>query len=129
MKMVLIVDDEFDIAYALGSVFEEEGFEVRSCSNGRECLEELERGCPDLLMLDLMMPIMGGPEVLKVIRKDPRFARLPVILMSAVNPTESQEEYGWQAFLQKPFTLPALLERVHALVGAAPGEESERAHG
>jgi len=129
VKMVLIVDDEFDIAYALGSVFEEEGFEVRSCSNGRECLEELERGCPDLLMLDLMMPIMGGPEVLKAIRKDPRFARLPVILMSAVSPTESQEEYGWQAFLQKPFTLPVLLERVHALVGAAPAEESERAHG
>lgn len=129
MKTVLIVDDEFDIADALTSVFEEEGFEVRSCSNGRECLEELERGCPDLLLIDVMMPIMGGFDVLKAIRKDPRFAKVPVILMSAVKPVESQAEYGWQAFLQKPFTLPALLDRVAMLAGAVRAPEKERADG
>ena len=121
MKTILVVDDEFDIADALTSVFEEEGYAVRSCSNGRECLELLRGGAPSLLMLDVMMPGMSGLDVLSVIRKDRALDAMPVILMSAVKPPVSEAELRFQTFLQKPFTLPVLLDRVRGLIGEGGG--------
>ena len=122
MKTVLIVDDEFDIADALSAIFEVEGYAVRLCSNGAECLKELAQGLPDLMLLDIMMPVMDGLELLRRVRGDARYSHLPVIMMSAVKPREANP--GWQLFIQKPFNITALLQGVHKLIGSPTEAES-----
>ncbi len=99
---------------------------VETCSNGREALDRLRAGLPDLLLTDVMMPVLSGFEVLRVMQQTPGLDRVPVILMSAVPPGVKREEYQWQAFLLKPFTLEALLKAVEQLIGKAAPEPSGR---
>ncbi|AKT43738.1 response regulator [Chondromyces crocatus] len=123
MKTVLIVDDEFDIADALAAIFEVEGYAVRVCSNGLDAMKEIARSLPDLLLLDVMMPVMDGLEVLSRLRSDDRTSDLPVIVMSAVKPKQASAGAPWQLFLQKPFNITALLVAVQGLIGSPVGAE------
>jgi CheY-like chemotaxis protein len=116
---VLVVDDEFDILEALKGILELEGYRVRGAPNGALALRAMQESPPDLVLADLMMPVMDGLELLKAARSDPRLAQVPVVLMSALRPKVPQSEYGWRAFLQKPFDLDALL-RLVAEHGGAP---------
>jgi DNA-binding response OmpR family regulator len=115
---VLVVDDEFDILEAVKGILELEGYRVLGASNGAQALSAMQQAQPDLVLADLMMPVMDGLELLKAMRADERLSRVPVVLMSALQPRVSQQEHGWRAFLQKPFDLEALLARVHEHGGA-----------
>ena len=119
MKTILVVDDEFDLASTLRAILEGEGYRVETCSNGREVLDRLKAGRPDLLLTDVMMPVLSGFEVLRVMQQTPGLGSVPVILMSAVPPGVKREEYQWQAFLLKPFTIEALLKAVEQQIGKA----------
>jgi DNA-binding response OmpR family regulator len=109
---VLVVDDEFDILEAVKGILELEGYRVLGASNGAQALNAMQQALPDLVLADLMMPVMDGLELLRKMRSDARLSRVPVVLMSALKPKVAQDEYGWRAFLQKPFDLDALLARV-----------------
>jgi DNA-binding response OmpR family regulator len=124
MKTILVVDDEFDIAEAVKAILEEDGYEVHACSNGVEALRCLKEVTPDLAILDIMMPRLNGYETLKALRKQPAFAHLPVIIMSAITPEVKSPEYTWAAYLKKPFSLHDLLEQVHRLVPKSPEGEA-----
>jgi CheY-like chemotaxis protein len=115
MKTVLVVDDELDIAEAVKSILEDEGYQVVVCANGREALQRLEQTRPDLAIVDIMMPVMNGFETIKAIRKNPDYAQLPVLIMSAIDPSVKPQEFDSAAFLKKPFSLRDLLERVGRL--------------
>jgi CheY-like chemotaxis protein len=117
MKTVLLVDDEFDLTGTLRAILEGEGYRAETCSNGKEALECLRKSRPDLVLMDVMMPVLSGFEVLRSMRQTPELDGVPVILMSSAAPGVKQEEYGWQAFLRKPFSLPALLGTVEGLIG------------
>jgi DNA-binding response OmpR family regulator len=117
MTTVLVVDDEFDILEALRDILELEGYRALGFPNGALALRAMQERPPDLVIADLMMPVMDGLELLKASRADPRLASVPVVLMSALKPRVSQTEYGWRAFLQKPFNLEALLALVREQVG------------
>jgi CheY-like chemotaxis protein len=109
MKTLLVVDDEYDIVLALELMLTGEGYRVLTAANGREALDALERDSVDLVLMDLMMPVMTGAEALNAIRADPKLKLTPVIILSAVAPRSGHEPPGADAFLRKPFELDALL--------------------
>jgi len=86
MRSVLVVDDDEAIRESLREVLEDEGYEARTAANGLEALEALrgtELSRPTLMLLDLMMPVMNGWQVLEAISHDPELRRIPVILVTA----------------------------------------------
>jgi len=105
---ILVVDDEFMIVETLAEILEWKGFRVLTASNGREALALLEREVPSVVLLDFMMPVMDGAEVLAEMRKRPALANLPVIVMTAATRTPAGMPAQWNALLAKPFGLPAL---------------------
>lgn len=122
MKTVIVVDDELDIAEAVKSILEDEGYAVVVCANGREALQRLDATRPDLAIVDIMMPVMNGFETIKAIRRHPELGRLPVLIMSAIAPSVLPPEFDSAGFLKKPFSLKELLARVHTLAPPSPGE-------
>lgn len=119
MKSILIVDDEHDILLAAEILLTEEGFEVRTARNGREALERLAEKRPDVMLLDVMMPILSGPETIHRMKADPEYAKIPIILMSAVRPNFERDEVPWDFFLRKPFEIDAVLAAIQKLVGSS----------
>jgi CheY-like chemotaxis protein len=119
MKTILVVEDEFDLSGTLRAILEGEGYRVETCANGREALERLKTTKADLVLMDVMMPILSGFEVLGTMRKTPGLDDVPFVLMSAIPPSVKAEGYRWQAFLRKPFTLPSLVTTVERLIGKA----------
>lgn len=114
---VLIVDDEFGLAEMSADLLVEDGFEVAIAINGKLGLELMAKRPVDLVLTDLMMPIVDGPEMIRRMRADPRFAQIPVILMTAL--PEAIPEAGespHDALLVKPFSIRELLETVRRLV-------------
>jgi CheY-like chemotaxis protein len=119
MKTVLVADDEFDLTRTLRAILEGEGYRVETCDDGRQVLESLQGPKPDLVLLDVMMPALSGLDVLRHLKQTPGLDGIPVVLMSSVPPKVRREDYRWDAFLRKPFTIEALLEVVRARSGGA----------
>jgi CheY-like chemotaxis protein len=117
MKTILVVDDEFGIADTLGSILTDEGYRVVTAMNGEQGLARLHEGAPDLVIIDFMMPIKSGPEMVSAMAGLPAFKNIPVIMMSAVSEAVVRKECSFAAFLRKPFDLDALLRAVVALIG------------
>jgi CheY-like chemotaxis protein len=80
---VLVVDDEPDVAFYLGSVLEDAGLNVVFAHDGDEALEVIRRQPPDLISLDLVMPRKSGIRVLAELRRNPEWARIPVVIVTA----------------------------------------------
>ncbi len=122
-KIILLVDDDYDIRSVLCEVLEQEGFTVGVAVNGREALTYLEGNpSPSLILLDLMMPVMNGFEFREHQVANPKWANIPVIVMSAdggQQSKEKQERLKGAVFVKKPPDLHAFLETVHAQVSVA----------
>jgi CheY-like chemotaxis protein len=122
VKTVLVVDDEWVIADTVAAVLSDAGYHVLIAANGRQGLERLAEERPDIILLDVMMPVLDGPGMLQAMAKDPALQDLPVVLMSSLpERTVAMMADGHRAFLPKPFLTPELLgvlERVLA-AGAA----------
>jgi CheY-like chemotaxis protein len=115
-RRILVVDDDDDIRTVLAAILSDEGFLVEEASNGRVALDRLEserEPLPDVVLLDLMMPVMDGWAVLHSLRGDARLAGLPVVLLSA-SPNIELADAGVRACLLKPVDLSALLRAVTA---------------
>ena len=127
MKVILIVDDEYDIVSSLDLTFTLEGYQVLSAFNGREALAHLQNSQrPDLVISDLMMPELDGYGLLHALRADPATLHLPVILMSAAPLDESRAPRGtWNLFVRKPFNLDRFIGQVQAILSAAPAPEKK----
>lgn len=123
MKTVLVVDDEFDLTSTLRAILEGEGYRVDTCDNGKAALERLKLSKPDLVLMDVMMPMLSGLEVLKLMRQTPGLQTIPVILMSSMPPSVKRADYQWQVFLRKPFSLSALLKAMEKLQGETAAAE------
>ena len=110
---ILIIEDEHDIRAVLTEILEDEGYAVASVPNGLEALMFLQEHRPQLILLDLGMPVMTGWEFREQQRRDPALADIPVIVMSAI-PHLSQTAAALQAAncLDKPIELNALLGMV-----------------
>jgi CheY-like chemotaxis protein len=116
MAIVMVVDDTAVIREAVAKLLRREGFETICASNGREALDALQQSCPDLMLLDIMMPEMDGITCLAELRRDPRWQQLPVIMMTALSDDENQRrarQLGANDYLVKArFTITQMLDRV-----------------
>jgi CheY-like chemotaxis protein len=109
---VLIVEDDADLREMMAQLLTLEGFRAETVANGREALEYLNRGdYPDLILLDLMMPVMDGWEFRRRQRADPTLANVPVVVLSALDQSRAAD-LGGAAFLKKPLDFDRLLQIV-----------------
>ncbi len=110
MKTVLVVDDEQDIILALEILLADEGYEIMTAHNGREALERLAERMPDVVLIDVMMPILSGPDTIARMRADPEYREIPVVLMSAIKPQVDFEKLKITAFVRKPFEIDTIIK-------------------
>jgi CheY-like chemotaxis protein len=117
LPRVLLVEDAPFLRYAFGRLLRLNGFEVLETTDGREALECIKDFQPDLVVTDLMMPVMDGVELIRRLREDPSTAELPILAITA-DASELTERRARQAgaaeFLTKPIDLPALIDRLRA---------------
>lgn len=118
MKHLLVVEDETAIAEALQEVLEAEGFGVTVVRDPTEALAQFQAVKPDLVLMDLMLPVRDGRRLFQSLREAP--GRVPVVLMSAGFFTGEDRAHA-AATLQKPFTLAALLRTLERLLGPPGG--------
>jgi len=120
VKTILVIDDEPDIAEVTGDLLELEGYRVLRASNGQEALPKIAEDAPDLIITDMMMPLMDGRELLAALKENGTLARIPVIAISATDLSDVKELYG-VACMQKPFDVDGLLEYVAVVLNAKDG--------
>jgi CheY-like chemotaxis protein len=115
---VLVVDDDPSIRDVVGDFLELLGCEVQTAANGKEALEHVSTGRLDMVLLDYMMPVMNGKTFGLAVRREPRHAGLPIVLMSAAPDAEEVcEAIAARACLRKPFNIDELADIVHAIAG------------
>ena len=126
---ILVVDDDPDMRETLEMILESANYTVVTACDGEECLAQLKKEQPDLLILDLLMPRMDGFEVCKAL-KDPRrakYARMPIIILSSIREGVSQRRYELETgvlldvddYVEKPVESNVLLERVRKILKKA----------
>jgi CheY-like chemotaxis protein len=113
-RTVLVVDDEPDIRYLLAVILEGAGYAVIEAAHGDAALEQVRRSQPSMVITDLMMPVMGGAELIMRLRADAGTAGIPIVVLTAT-PGEGP---GADAVLMKPFDYDELLELVNRLTSS-----------
>jgi|SRR5580658_69991 CheY-like chemotaxis protein len=123
MKTILLIDDEEDIRFIFGAALREYGYRVIEASSGQAGLDLAHQQIPDLILIDIDMPGMGGEAVLKHIRQDSELSNKRVVLMTGdpglITPAMEQEAAA-DDFLIKPFSRDDLLQCMEAHL---PGSE------
>ena len=115
---VLLVEDAPFLRFAFGRLLRLHGYEVMEAPDGREALDRVFDFHPDFVVTDLMMPVMGGVELIQRLRSDDRTAKLPVLAISADPSTQAEmnaRAAGAIDFVTKPVDLPTLLDRLRGL--------------
>lgn len=105
-RTVLIVDDEVSIVEALSEILTWEGFSVVTAGNGQLALEQLAKAPVDVVLMDVMMPVLGGAEAAEAIRANPQTAGIPIVIMTA---GPLPDGVDGSLAVRKPFELAALL--------------------
>ncbi len=106
MTKILVVDDESDIRELLTDELVDADFDVIEAENGAEALNRVYNDHPDLVLLDLMMPVLDGVQVLKTLKSNPYTSKLPVVLLTAVSADEGEQrcmELGANHYVTKPW--------------------------
>lgn len=119
MKKILIVDDEPNIVMSLEYTFKKNNFEVFIARDGQEALDILKKQLPDVIILDVMMPMVDGFATLAQIKKDERLQHCKVIFLSAKNKEKDIEKglsLGANLYVVKPFSVKKLVEQVQELI-------------
>jgi CheY-like chemotaxis protein len=127
---ILVADDNSNVQKTMALALADLGVEVVSVNNGEAAVRKLADVSPDLVLADIFMPVRNGYEVCEYVKKDPRFAHIPVILLvGAFDPLDEREaqRVGADGILKKPFVPPdplitmvkTLLDRSMSLVGVA----------
>jgi DNA-binding response OmpR family regulator len=123
-RTLLLVEDDLDVRDTLQDLLEEEGFDVIPAANGKQAIDFLTLNQPpgaDLVILDLMMPMVSGWEVLERMTGDDRLADIPVIVLSAVTAEPPPRAQG---FVRKPFTIEKLVATVRGCLSGADHESA-----
>jgi DNA-binding response OmpR family regulator len=120
-KKILVADDEPNIVTALEFLLQRNGFEVQVARNGDEALNLIESGRPDLVLLDVMMPLKSGYEVCKRIRERADWSHIKVVMLSAKGRDAEVArglDVGADLYITKPFSTRDLMGKIKQLLGA-----------
>ena len=115
-QKVLVVEDDINIAELLRLYLQKDGFEVSHAADGGKAVEMAKEIQPDLVLLDIMLPVMDGWQVCRELRKT---MKMPIIMLTAKGETEDKVsglEMGADDYIVKPFEVKELLARVHAVL-------------
>jgi CheY-like chemotaxis protein len=117
-KKILIVDDELDLLKVTLLRLKKTGYEVFGGVDGREALNLAHQIIPDLIILDVYLPIINGDDVTKILKEDDELKHIPIILISATTKTlaERAMDSGASAYLAKPFEPEELTSKVEELL-------------
>jgi CheY-like chemotaxis protein len=120
-RSVLVTDDDEDLRMLCQLYLEMGGFGVTEASNGDEALRAARSSPPDLILLDLMMPVKDGWECLTELKADPALRHIPVFVITGKGQQQDQDRafaLGAEAFIPKPFQGPALVARIRERLAA-----------
>ncbi len=117
---ILIVDDDPDILDGILTILESQPYRLETARDGKKCMEMIEQEIPDLLLLDLLMPRMDGWGVIREMRSEPRFAHVPILVLTTVIEDASRRRYELetgmamdvQDYIQKPARPAELIRRI-----------------
>ncbi len=130
-KKILVVDDEPDVRNFLTACIQDAGFIVESAVDGQDALEKIEKGIPDLMTLDMVMPRKSGIELIRILRKNDKWSKLPVIVITAhaQNEFASEDIKCFNAFtsglkprrtIEKPVTPEKLVNAICEILDVEP---------
>lgn len=119
-KLILVVDDEFDVLSAYTMLFEYRGYRVRTAGNGAEALALAAVERPDIVISDYMMPVMDGAQLCLRWDKDPELRHIPFILASA-GLLRRDEALPYDTFFRKPVPFETLVAEIARLIAARTG--------
>jgi DNA-binding response OmpR family regulator len=118
-RRVLVVDDDAFIRRPLEFILRQEGFAPDTAVDGEDCLRKVMKRPPDLIILDVMMPGRDGFDICKALKRDPQFAPIPIIMLSARGRELDRQRglsLGASEFMTKPYSPTDLLRRVRELL-------------
>jgi len=119
MEKILIADDEPDITRTISLMLESEGYEVITAEDGQDAINKAYADSPDLIILDIMLPLIDGRNVASTLKIDPRFKKVPIIFITAQtqkNDKESLKDSPAEFCIFKPFDLDALKDKIDNLL-------------
>jgi CheY-like chemotaxis protein len=117
VSRILVVDDEPDQRFLLRRILQRAGYEVSEANHGAAALAAVQESPPDLVVTDIMMPVMGGVELIRCLRDDPTTAHIPILAASG----DTHLAGAADAVLAKPYDLHHLLTLVEALLKEGRG--------
>ena len=123
-RKILIADDEPNIVVALEFLLQRNGYEVYIARNGDEALKRVEAYKPDLVLLDVMMPLHSGYEVCKRIRERPEWGHIKIVMLSAKGRDAEVTKgmaLGADLYITKPFSTRELVDKIKALLEPVSG--------
>jgi len=117
-QKILVVDDDEDLVYIVKLALEASGFEVITAADGEQALRLIKTNVPDLMIVDLTMPVMNGWHFSLKVRTDARYKTTPIIILSGLLEREAQpEEYETcTTYMPKPFDIFKLIEKIKELL-------------
>lgn len=119
-KKILVVDDEEDLSMIMAGVLEHAGFEVLTAVNGQLGLQMAQEHVPDLIFLDVMMPVMDGYQMCRFLKFDEELKHIPIVIVTARQGAEDKKtalDVGADDVIVKPFDPPDLVAMVKKFLG------------
>jgi len=108
-KRILVVDDEQLVLGVVTNALAAEGYQVECAVNGQDALDRVKRQAPDVILLDLMMPVLDGRQLVRALREDPTTSQIPVIVLTAAYDAVKDPELASVVVVAKPFDIGMLL--------------------
>ena len=120
IQKILLVDDSKTELHHLSDLLGKRGFEVRTAENGEDAMKRLGEETPDLILMDVVMPGQNGFQLTRAITRDPRFAKVPVIMCTSKN-QETDKVWGMRqgakAYVTKPVNEAQLTQTIKEIIG------------
>lgn len=121
---LLVVDDDPDILDAITTILGTQPYSIDTARDGVECMDKVREDTPDLIILDLLMPRKDGFAVVRELRRHPKYAKLPILILTSVREDASRRRYELetglamdvQDYVEKPISPMELIERVKSLL-------------
>ncbi|MCH8948095.1 MAG: response regulator [Acidobacteria bacterium] len=124
MRKILVAEDDLASRELIREILEARGYEVVEVGDGQEAVQKIAEKKPDLVLLDIQMPLLDGFGVLRQLRQDSRFASLPVVAVTSYAMGGDREKAlaaGFDAYLTKPLNAAALKKQLEQLLGEKKG--------